>query len=291
MGRHKKLSTKNKKPLMKKLTLLAFIISFSASAQTLTFKWKTDTLLRIPESVLADVQRNILYVSCIDGKPDGKDGIGSIATVSPAGKILNANWVTGLDAPKGMGMYKNNLYVADLTRVVTIDIPTGKIINTTEIEGAQFLNDITVDAKGNVYISDSSTGKIHMLKDNKVELYFSGTELKGTNGLLALKDGLYVVDFQSGINYKLSADKKLVKFTETASGADGIIHVGKDEYIVSNWHGELYFVDATGKSTKILDTKEEKISAADIWYDDKSKTVYVPTFFSNSVMAYSFLRK
>ncbi len=276
---------------MKKLTLLAFIISFSASAQTLSLKWKTDTLLRVPESVLADVQRQVLYVSCIDGKPDGKDGKGSIAKVSPDGKILATDWVSGLNAPKGMGMYKNNLYVADLTRLVTIDVTTGKITSSIEVEGAQFLNDVTVDAKGNVYISDSSTGKIHILKDNKVEVYFSSTELKGTNGLLALNDGLYVVDFQSGVNYKLSADKKLIKFGETASGADGVVPVGKDEYIVSSWHGEVYFVDATGKSTKMLDTKDQKISAADIWYDDKTKTVYVPTFFANSVMAYSFVRK
>ena len=276
---------------MKKITLIALLFSFSASAQTLTLKWKTDTLLRIPESVLADAQRNVLYVSCIDGKPDGKDGKGSIAKVSPDGKILSINWVDGLDAPKGMGMYKNNLYVADLTRVVIIDVTTGKITSSIEVEGSKFLNDITVDSKGNVYISDSSTGKIHILKDNKADVYFSSTELKGTNGLLALKDGLYVVDFQNGINYKLSADKKLVKFGETANGADGIVPVGKDEYIVSSWGGEIYFVDATGKATKMLDTKEQKISSADIWYDDKSKTVYVPTFFANSVMAYSFARE
>lgn len=276
---------------MKKLTILAFLISFTASAQTLTLKWKTDTLLRVPESVLGDVQRNVLYVSCIDGNPDGKDGKGSIAKVSSDGKILATDWVAGLDAPKGMGLFKNNLYVADITRIVTIDVTTGKITSSIEVEGAQFLNDITVDAKGNVYISDTATGNIHILKDNKVEVYFTSPEFKRINGLLALKDGLYVVDFENGYNYKLSADKKLTKFGVTANGADGIVPIGKNEYIVSSWGGEIYFVDATGKSTKMLDTKEQKISSADIWYDEKSKTVYVPTFFANSVMAYSFLRK
>lgn len=276
---------------MKKLILLACIISFSASAQTLTLKWKTDTLLRVPESVLADVQRDVLYVSCIDGKPDGKDGKGSIAKLSTDGKILATDWIAGLDAPKGMGLYKNNLYVADLTRVITIDVTSGKITSSIEVEGAQFLNDVTVDSKGNVYISDSSTGKIHILQGNKADVYFSSTELKGTNGLLALNDGLYVVDFQSGVNYKLSADKKLIRFGETSKGVDGVVPVGKDEYIVSSWHGEIYFVDAKGKATKMLDTQDQKISAADIWYDDKTKTVYVPTFFANSVMAYSFVRK
>jgi sugar lactone lactonase YvrE len=260
-----------------------------ATAQKLTLKWKTDTLVRVPESVLFDATRNVLYVACIDGKPDEKDGVGSIAKVSTNGKIEKLNWVTGLDAPKGMGLYKNNLYVADLSRVDVIDITTGKVTARIEIEGAQFLNDLTVDKKGDVYVSDTKTGKIHIVKNNKAEVYFESADFKGVNGLLTLADGsLYVVDFGTGINYKLSADKKLTKFGETSEGADGIVLVGKDEYLVSNWNGEIYYVNAQGQSKKLLDTKDQKISAADIEFDAKTKTLFIPTFFSNSVMAYSF---
>ena len=108
--------------------------------------------------------------------------------------------------------------------------------------------------------------------------------------MLALADGLYILDFGNGFNYKLSADKKLTKVTVTSEGADGVVLVGKDEYLVSNWHGEVYFVNAQGEAKKILDTKDQKITAADIEYDSKSKTLYVPTFFSNKVMAYSFTK-
>jgi hypothetical protein len=55
---------------------------------------------------------------------------------------------------------------------------------------------------------------------------------------------------------------------------------------VSNWYGEIYFVSATGEAKKILDTKDQKINAADIEYDAKSKLLFIPTFFANSVMAY-----
>jgi hypothetical protein len=64
--------------------------------------------------------------------------------------------------------------------------------------------------------------------------------------------------------------------------------VGKNEYIVSSWGGEVYFVDASGKSKKLLDTKEQKLNSADIDYDPKTTTLFVPTFFGNSVMAYDF---
>ena len=271
------------------IALLCVVFSPAVVAQKLTLKWKTDTLLRVPESVLFDASRKVLYVSCIDGKSDAKDGVGSIAKVSPDGKIEKLNWVTGLDAPKGLGLFKNNLYVSDVTRVDIIDVTTGKVTDKIEIDGAQFLNDITVDKKGDVYVSDSKASKIYVLKNKKFELYYENPEFKGTNGLLALPDGgVYILDFGNGFNYKLSADKKLTKFAVTAEGADGVVLVGKDEYLVSKWHGEVYYVGADGKSQKVLDTKDQKISAADIEYDMKSKTLYVPTFFSNSVMAYTF---
>lgn len=260
----------------------------TVSAQTLTVKWKSDTLLRVPESVLADMKNNILYVSNINGKPDAKDGNGFISRLTPDGKIKNLEWVKGLDAPKGMGLFKNTLYVADLTRVVSIDVTTGKIVKASDIDGAQFLNDVTVDEKGNVYISDSSTGKIHKLANNKAEVFFESPDFKRINGLLALKEGLTVADAGNGSFYKLSWDKKLTKVGETAQGADGIVKTGKDEYIVSSWDGEVYTLDAAGKATKVLDTKDQKVNSADIDYDPKTMTVFVPTFFANTVTAYTF---
>jgi DNA-binding beta-propeller fold protein YncE len=276
---------------MKKIIVLLVVCSISAVpvfSQSLQLKWTTDTLLRVPESVLLDSKASILYVSNIDGKSDAKDGKGFISKLSPDGKIITLEWANGLDAPKGMGMYKGKLYVADLTRVAIFDMATGKMTSSIEVEGAQFLNDITVDAKGNVYISDSATGKIHKLSGDKTEVYFEISEFKRINGLLALKDGLYVADAGNGKNYKLNSNKQLTQYAETAPGADGIVLVGKDEYIVSSWGGEVYFVDANGKSKKMLDTKDQKLNSADIDYDARSKTVFIPTFYGNKVMAYEF---
>ncbi|HEX5111353.1 MAG TPA: hypothetical protein VFV79_00790, partial [Saprospiraceae bacterium] len=92
--------------------------------------------------------------------------------------------------------------------------------------------------------------------------------------------------FGNGSNFIVSTDKKLTKSATTGQGADGVVMVGKNEYLVSSWHGELYFVNAKGESTKILDTKDQKINAADIAYNSKAKVVYVPTFLANCVMAY-----
>lgn len=277
---------------MKKINLLLLMsVVFPAytHAQHLTLKWSTDTLLRVPESVLLDSKANLLYISNIEGKGDEKDGKGFISKLSTDGKIIALRWASGLNAPKGLGMAHGNLYVADITRVVVFSLTTGKQTQRIEIEGAEFLNDITVDNDGNVFVSDSATGKIHKVDNNKAELYFEDPAFKRINGLLALEDGgLYVVDSGNGKNYKLSRDKKLAQYAVTAQGADGIARVGRNEYIVSSWGGEVYFVNASGASKKLLDTKDQKLNSADIDYDTKTKTLFIPTFNGNCVMAYTF---
>jgi DNA-binding beta-propeller fold protein YncE len=275
-----------------KTVLYALVLFCGAHvhAQTLKFLWQTDTLLRVPESVLLDQKNNLLYVSNINGKSDQKDGNGFISRVTTDGKIKDLKWVTGLDAPKGMAVVDNKLYVADLSAVAIIDLSNGTLLKKVEIEGAKFLNDVTSTKSGDVYVSDSATGKIHLLRKDQAELYFESADFKRINGLLALADGLYIADAGNGVHYKLSSAKELKKFNETSAGADGIVKTGKDEYIVSSWGGEVYFVSGESKSVKMLDTKAQKLNSADIAFDENKKIVFVPTFFGNTVMAYSFAK-
>jgi outer membrane protein assembly factor BamB len=263
--------------------VLAVFSLTSVSAQhALQRIWETEASLPIPESVLYNASDKLLYVAQIDGKPGEMDGKGGIAKVGLDGKILNKDWVTGLHAPKGMGRISNRLYVADVTAVVEIDTKTGKIIKKHEVEGAKFLNDLTIDSKGNIYVSDSDTKKVHLIKDGKVSTYFE--DLTRPNGLLAVGSDLLIAD--SGVLKRLSSDKKTTVIAEGMDkSTDGIEQVKPGEYIVSCWSGVVYYVTAKG-AEKLLDTSADKINAADIGYDPIKKIVYVPTFMKNSVVAY-----
>src|SRR5687768_3448794 len=96
---------------------LSLAASLQAEAPQLTKKWETEASLKTPESVLFDGAGKLLYVANIDGKEAWtKDGKGSIAKVGLDGKVIAAEWVTGLEAPKGMGLHKGKLYVADIDR-------------------------------------------------------------------------------------------------------------------------------------------------------------------------------
>src|SRR5688572_10134426 len=123
-------------------------------APKLTLKWESDTVLTTCESVIYDPTNDVLYVANINGAPDGKHGNGFIAKVSLDGKVTTQQWVTGMDAPKGMGIANGKLYVSDINRIHEIDISSGKIANTYTVDSAKFLNDITTDASGKVYVSD-----------------------------------------------------------------------------------------------------------------------------------------
>jgi hypothetical protein len=165
---------------------------FSASAQpSLEQLWLTEGM-SVPESVLVyrNGRVNFLFVSQIDGEPNAKDGKGGIAKMSLKGELDDANWVTGLNAPKGMAHFDGKLYVADVDELVVINIKSAEIEKKITVPGAIFLNDVTVDAKGAIFVSDMKTGKIHRYLNNVFDDYV--TKIENVNGLKVIGLNLVV---------------------------------------------------------------------------------------------------
>ena len=131
--------------------------------------WETPNDLKNPESVAYAPEQNVLFVSNVNGKPTQKDQNGFISKVSPAnGSIIELNWVTGLNAPKGIAISNNKstLYVSDITDLVEINIDNGKIMKRFNAPGSAFLNDVVSDNQGNIYVSDTGTNTIYKLDTN-----------------------------------------------------------------------------------------------------------------------------
>ncbi|MEI9943308.1 MAG: ATP/GTP-binding protein [Chitinophagaceae bacterium] len=280
-----------KKFSLKMLALAAIIIcnTLVVSAQThqLVKLWETSPVFKVPESVLFDAKNKTLYISNIDtingSDPWTKDGRGSIGKMSADGKSVTAEWVKGLEAPKGMGLYNGKLYVADLAGIVVIDVASGKIDKTITVAGSQGLNDISIDKSGVIYVSDSKIRKIYKVKDGVSELYIDS--LKGPNGVLARGNDFYLVD--NGGLYKRNADKSLTTITTgMEGGCDGVENVTGDDFIVSTWGGVVYYVSANGTKETLMDGRPTKTNSADIGFDAATKTVFVPTFWKNTVAAY-----
>lgn len=260
-----------------------------ANEVTVEELWESDSGLITPESVLYDKSRDVIYVANINGDSGEKDGNGFISKLSTEGEILELKWVTGMDAPKGMGLHENNLYVSDISKVIEIDVENGEITNSYEVEGAQFLNDIAVDNSGKVFISDSNTNTLYTLENGTVTTWIEAGKLNGPNGLW-IEDGNAILASMGSSDVQ-SIDLNSGEMTSIAKdigAGDGIVPAG-DGYLVSNWHGEVYYIHQDGEVTKLLDTKADSINAADIDFIADEKVLLVPTFFDNRVVAYKVI--
>lgn len=280
---------------MKKLFLFftaSFLISLTCPsfAQTgdLKLLWETDSAFQTVESVLYNPDQKVLYVACINGDPAPTNTSSYISKVGLDGKVIQLKFTDKLNTAKGMGILGDKLYVTEMNQVAEIDLASGKILNRYPIEGAVLLNDLTVDSKRNiVYVSDIAENKVWAIKKGKTSLTLSGEPLTVTNGLLYEKGNLLIGNGDGSLLSLNLKTKKLSTIAKISGGIDGIVALGNKTYMVTEWIGKIWYVKADGTTELKLDTSTEKINSADIGYDPANKVLYVPTYFHNTVKAYS----
>jgi sugar lactone lactonase YvrE len=276
---------------------VALILCSTAALADPKLLWEAKGLAQ-PESVVQDPATGALYVSNIAGAIMQKDGNGFIAKLSADGKLIEREWVKGLNAPTGLAVYDRKLYVADIDQLVEINIASGEIANRHEAKGATFLNDVATDAEGIVYASDTPTNTIWRLKDGSFEPWLTNDALNGPNGLLVQGDKLIVASFGKmpsegqkqelagllSVNLEDQAVSKLGS-GEPVGNLDGLEPLKPGVYLVTDWAaGALYRIDAKGKAERLIDLNQ---GSADLSYFPDKKTVLIPMMLDNSLAAYA----
>lgn len=271
------------------------IAEIAQAHERMSKAWETPAELKIPESVLYDSERNLLYVSSYNRTSAANANAGFISRLSLEGEILDLNWVSGLDGPCGMGLWDGKLYVAECTGNLTeINADTGEILNRYPIEGARFLNDIAIDANGNIYISDTSPlhgydSVIYRFRDGKFEEWVGGDDINRANGLF-IHDGKLVVG-NSGDCMLKAVDLKTRNVSTVTCLAkevlDGIRVDNEGNFLVSFWHGQIFLITPEGDVTEILNILDQRpVNTADFEFIKEKNLLVVPTFYGNKVMAY-----
>ena len=251
-----------------------------------------------PESVLFDPTADAYLVSNINGAPTATDDNGFISRVTPAGTVQTLKWIDGatasvtLNAPKGMAIVGDTLYVADITAVRMFDRTTGQPKGSVNIPGATFLNDAASGPDGSVYVTDTGvnpdfspngTDAIYRIKDGTLSTVAKNTSLKNPNGLTMLPNGrLFVVTFtQEGVTYELSTAGAQSQVRNLPKGQlDGVEAVSGQVLLVSSWAASAVY-RVTGANAEVLIANVQ--SPADIGYDRKRDRVLIPIFQGNQV--------
>lgn len=268
----------------------------AATKPAATEVWSVTEGISTPESVYVEPTSGDIYVSNVVGMPDQKDGDGRIARISADGKTIDAMWVTGLNAPKGLRSYQGTLWATDIDEIVGVDMASGKITAKIKAPGAQFLNDTAVGNDGTVYVSDMLGNKIYALKDGKVSVFAEGEDLEYPNGVLVDGEALVVggwgkpeADFTTkvpGRLYQLDLKTKMKTLItpEPTANIDGLESDGKGGYIVSDYlAGKILNISGSGAVTTLATFMP---STADIAFIAADKRLIVPHMNENKIVAY-----
>lgn len=242
----------------------------------------TVTGLAMPESVIVhpDGRQFVTEIGEF-----GKDGDGIITQINPDGS--RTTLADGMDDPKGIDLFDNALYVADINRVlkVSLDGTTEVIAEADDFPGtAQFLNDVEIDGQGNVYVSDSGNddgkhaGIYKITPDGDItEVMGTDTGINRPNGLL--NDGanrLLVADFGTGDLFTLDTNSgQAEKVNSGFGGADGLVRDTQGFLYVSDWNnGKLWQLIEPKATPQLL--RDDFKAAADITLSADGQSILVP---------------
>jgi len=257
-----------------------------------------------PESVLHDTVQDIYFVSNINGSPTAKDNNGFISRVKPDGAVENLKFIEGgrtgitLNAPKGLALAGDTLWVADIDAVRAFNAKTGAPIDSVSLSklGAVFLNDVVVVPTGALYVTDTGirfddVGNVlhpgpdrvfRIGPDRAVTVAVRGDTLGRPNGIALDAAGKRFVIVEFGGRSVLAwkpGDKAPSVIAKGPGGFDGVEIVG-GRILVSSWSDSTVSSYETGQEVKLI---TGVLSPADIGYDAKRNRVLIPIFTGNRV--------
>ncbi len=266
-------------------------------SQELEVAWETEAKFELPESVIYDSINDVLYVSNIVNHPFKKDGSGYISKVSMDGTILELKWLDSLNAPKGLTIVNEKLYIADVDELVEVEI-SSKTVKKYKGAGAVCFNDVTHDKYGNVYVGDTYTDSIYRLNQfGQLPLWFyspnlapngihidndTGNMIIGTWG--SLMEGWGTPD-QAGnlVNVNITSKKIKPMGKKPIGNLDGVESDGKGSYFVTDWSaGSLYRIKSNGRF-EVLKTLAKGAADHEVLLD--KNLILVPIMTEGKVVA------
>lgn len=285
-----------------KKTLLA-LIAASCSMTAIANEDKSQIIVSdvgfsTPESVEYYADKDLYLVNNINGSPFAEDDNGFISKLSPEGNVIDLKWIDGaneniaLDAPKGMTIIGNKLFVADITQIRVFELPSGKQLPSIKVQGSSFLNGVTAGNGDFIYVTDtgmkpgfasSGTDAVYKIwADGKVETILKDAKMGRPNGILNDNGEIYVVFFSSAKMLKIDDKGNITEMPEPlAARLDGLVKLNNGGIAMSSWESSSIDVFKDGEYETIA---EYLNSPADMDVDTKRNRLLIPLFNENKVI-------
>jgi hypothetical protein len=258
--------------------------------------------LQGPESARYDRDLDVWFVANINGQPLGKDNNGYISRLRPDGVPYALKFIEGgkkgvtLNAPKGLAISGDTLWVADIDVARAFNKRTGALIANVSAQGkAKFLNGAAVGPDGAVYMTDTgiifgSKGVSHPGPDQVLRITRAGAtavltspKLEGPNGITwdTRNKRFVIVSFLGkGIYGWKPGDKDVETIGSGPGQHDGVVVLPDNGVLVTSWTDSSLFVLKDGKTQTVATGVP---SPADIDLDTKDSRVAVPLLMENRV--------
>jgi sugar lactone lactonase YvrE len=271
----------------------------------------TDSM-KTPESVRYDADLDAYFISNINGNPSVKDGNGFIAKVDAGNTSAMTMFVQGgkggvtLNAPKGLAIVGDTLWVADIDAVRAFNKRTGAVIANIDLKPmkAVFLNDVVTGPDGAVYITDTGIkfddrgamthpgqDQIFKITGRKAGVAFkSDSALKNPNGIAwdGANNRFVLGPFNDKVVSSWKAgDSTVTPIATGPGGYDGVEVLSDGRILVTSWADSSVHVIANGAFRKVVANVE---APADIGVDTKRNVLAVPRFNAGRVEYFTIAR-
>jgi sugar lactone lactonase YvrE len=278
--------------------------STTAAASATPQKVGETTGLNVPESVRYDAELDVFFVASINGNPSQKDNNGSIARVRADSTGVVTMLVEGgkggarLNAPKGMALRGDTLFVADIDMLRMFNKRTGASLGAVSLtsQNATFLNDVAAGPDG-IYITDTGiafdaqgqmthpgVNRIFKVVGTTVTEAARGDSLGNPNGIAWDQAGnRFILAPFGSPNLQTWSPGQATPTTLVAGpgGYDGIEVLSNGNILVSSWTDSTVHIVHGG--SHMMPLIRNVAAPADIGVDTKRNIVAIPRFNDGKV--------
>lgn len=231
-----------------------------------------------PETVLPLPDDTLLVSNVCNFQERGN---GFLSLLNAEGQILDRQIVDSLDAPLGMALAGNLLYVVDTNRLLVFHWPSYEHRESIDLD-TSVANDVAATPCGIAYVTDTAKHQVLRIDANGVQSVVTGkAQFKGANGI-ELHDGALYVGGERLWRFDLRSGAVEIVGPEWLSDIDGIEFEKDGTLQVTPVGGPLIRL-RKGKDPEVLGG--EGVSSANHGYAPGLGLALIPTGFDNTVVA------